>query len=196
MVMPANDDDGRAPADKAEALLLQCLQADAGLSARLAELRAGDAADARRAGHLLALLDEVGFLHEPGAPDPRLPERIGDYRILAHLGSGGMGVVYLAEHVQLGRRVALKVIHRDLAATEKARARFRREALAASRLDHPGICTIYEVGTDGEQPFLAMRYVSGRDLAECIAQARARSQSMPALTEAGPALPAILRYFE
>ncbi|HZN38955.1 MAG TPA: protein kinase, partial [Planctomycetota bacterium] len=196
MLIPANEDGAPAPANQAEALLLECLRAGIGLSAQFADLQARGSPDARRTAKLLALLDEVGFLHEPGAVDPRLPERIGDYRVLAHLGSGGMGVVYLAEHVQLRRRVAVKVIHRDLAATDKARERFRREALAASRLDHPGICTIYEVGTDGEQPFLALRYVPGRDLAECLAEARARSQTMVALTDDGPLLPAILRYFE
>src|SRR5262245_51623460 len=161
MSIPANDDSARAPADEVEALLLECLRAGTGLSAQIADLENRGSPDARRTAKLLALLEEVGFLQEPGAVDPRLPERIGDYRVLSHLGSGGMGVVYLAEHMQLRRRVALKVIHRDLAATEKVRARFKREALAASRLDHPGICTIYEVGTDGEQPFLAMRYVAG-----------------------------------
>ncbi|MGE3172076.1 MAG: WD40 repeat domain-containing serine/threonine protein kinase [Planctomycetota bacterium] len=93
-------------------------------------------------------------------------QRLGPYRVLRQLGSGGQGVVLLAEDTRLGRRVALKVLAPHLAFVSSERLqRFRREAEILSQLDHPGICPVYEAATHDGAPYLAMRYVEGRTLA-------------------------------
>ncbi len=93
-----------------------------------------------------------------------LGQPLGHYRIESKLGQGGMGVVYRAHDETLDRDVALKVLAPEILGDDAARARFRQEALALSRLNHPNICTIYEVGEEGGQAFLAMEYVEGRPL--------------------------------
>lgn len=99
---------------------------------------------------------------------PLIGETFGKCQLLRLLGKGGMGSVYLAEHLFLKRRVAIKILSRDLCADPEETARFEREAVAAARLDHENIVRIHDVDEDDGRPFIVMEYVEGEDLDELI----------------------------
>ena len=104
--------------------------------------------------------------------DPRLGSEIAGYKIERRIGRGGMGVVYLAEHLTLGRRAAFKLIVPELAETEGFRERFVREARIAAGLTHPNIVTVYDAGEDGDVLYIAMQYIPGSDLSQILHRER------------------------
>ncbi len=136
----------------------------------------------------------------PVAPPHRAGlERIGPYTLVREVGRGGMGVVYLAEDSRLHRSVALKVLAPVYASSRDLHTRFQREAAIAARLDHPGICSVFEAGEGDGIPFIAMRFVHGDTLEQWIQAARGaagmdvrgpvRPTSLPAAPGAPPPAP-------
>src|SRR4051794_29072093 len=112
--------------------------------------------------------------------------QVGDYRAIREVGRGGMGVVYEAEQVSLGRRVALKILPGVVAKDRKALERFRREARAAARLHHTNIVPVFEVGQNGEVVFYAMQFIQGQGL-EIVIDELARQRQRSGHESAAPA---------
>src|SRR5438132_12853459 len=105
------------------------------------------------------------LVSEPAAAGPLPPlERLGDYRIIREIGRGGMGVVYEAEQVSLGRHVALKVLPKQMLVDAQTRQRFEREAKVAARLHHTNIVPVFGVGEHEGQPYYAMQFIQGQAL--------------------------------
>jgi hypothetical protein len=120
-------------------------------------------------------LYSLGLLESDLPLEASIPEHLGPFRILRHLGRGGMGVVYLAEQEPLARRVALKLIRPDLLYFRGSRERFRREVEVVSQLQHPSIVPVYTFGEEGGIPFYAMEYVPGRSLEQILQDLRGRN---------------------
>ncbi len=121
-------------------------------------------------GSLAETLDEGD-----AGDDPAVPERLGDYRLLRRLGSGGMGVVFLAEQESLGRTVALKLVRPEQRLVPNARARFLREVHSIARLGDPGIVPILSVGEEHGIDYFTMEYVRGASLAEVLTAVSGRA---------------------
>jgi serine/threonine protein kinase len=171
-----------------ESIFYKALEADDGHRARvLDDFCAGDEALRREVESLLAQHETAGdFIETPAFvastspsptpprsggsnPDSSLPGTvIGHFHILGRIGSGGMGVVYEAEDLKLGRQVALKFLPEELTNDPQALQRFHREARAASALNHSNICTIYEVDQVEGRTFIAMELLEGETLREVI----------------------------
>jgi WD40 repeat protein/serine/threonine protein kinase len=132
---------------------------------------------------------------QPGAAEvaEALPPmgQVGDYRIVREVGRGGMGVVYEAEQVSLGRRVALKVLPRQVSSDLKMLARFRREARSAAQLHHTNIVPVFEVGKEGEVSYYAMQFIQGQGLDTVIDELRRlKDRAHPTGPAREPELPA------
>src|SRR5215207_6916668 len=105
--------------------------------------------------------------------DPHLGRVVAGYRIEERIGRGGMGLVYRAEHLNLRRRAAIKIIAPELAETSGFHERFNREARIAAALQHPNIVTVYDAGEDDGLLYIAMQYIEGSDLSSVLRPYRA-----------------------
>ncbi len=146
------------------------------LAAYAAGHEADPAPDVAEHAALESKIREVWHLARDTSPRRRVPRAVptfAGYEIERELGAGGMGHVYLARHVKLGRTVALKVLPHRLASS-RARERFVREARSVARLEHPLIVPVFDLGEDDGQPYFTMQYVPGRTLATVLASVRGR----------------------
>ena len=116
---------------------------------------------------------ECGAQYVAAPTDPMIGRTMcGRYRVQSRLGEGSMGAVYLAEHTSLRRKVAIKVLHRDLQVDEETLRRFQREGVAAGAVEHPNAIQIFDLDREADGVlFLAMEYVEGRSLEQVLAAA-------------------------
>ena len=112
--------------------------------------------------------DQQGATQPVAAPDSPALEQVGDFRIIREVGKGGMGIVYEAEQVSLGRHVALKVLPRSMIVDAQARRRFEREARSAARLHHTNIVPVFGVGEHDGMPYYVMQFIQGLGLDEVL----------------------------
>jgi len=167
------------PADQQDEFLRQACADDISLMQEVRSLLTSH----RNAGNFLeqpvidAATQTSAFNPIPAAGPSITGQTISHYRVLGPLASGGMGIVYRAEDIKLGRGVALKFLPGELARYPVAFGRLQREARAASGLDHPNICPIYELGEHDGQPFIAMQLLEGQTLREWIEEPA--NQDMP-----------------
>jgi serine/threonine protein kinase len=116
-------------------------------------------------------IDSLASAHEPPKPGQFVDRTLGPYKTTKLLGAGGMGEVYLAEDSRLEPKVALKVLAPRLLSSPQSRARFLVEARSVSRLNHPNVCTLYDIGQQDGVDFLVMEYLEGETLAERLERA-------------------------
>ncbi len=127
--------------------------------------------------------ENKGAANVPQAAPVLIGKKVSHYRVLEIIGGGGMGVVYKAEDLKLGRQVALKFLPEELAWDKAALGRFEREARTASSLDHPNILTIYSVEEDEQQPFIVMQLLEGRTLRDVLAASQGKPLALDQLLD-------------
>lgn len=149
--------------------------------AYLAQACAGDESFYAEVRSLISEVDNNSFMDQPAldlgfkllsqaAEESMIGKVLGSYRVLAKLGKGGMGEVYLADDTKLGRKVALKFLPQELVNDSWAKRQLEKEAQAVAKLDHPNICSVYDFQNSGEHSFIVMQFVEGETLAELIRQ--------------------------
>jgi Protein kinase domain len=139
------------------------------------------AAEIREVFPAMAMMEHIALADESLEGDPTgagpatkasAPEQLGDYRVLREVGRGGVGVVYEAEQVSLGRHVVLKVLPTHLLRDHKTRRRFEREARAAARLLHTNIVPVFGVGEHSDTPYYVMQFIQGQSLDAVLEELR------------------------